>query len=85
MLPEIVMMIVLLTGGLFIIGRPIYKYVNAVVPKKRNSLAEARERLEQARLDVEAAELHKKAEKLYEKLYEETLQDEEQDQQEKRK
>jgi len=86
MLPEIVMMLVLLTGGVFIIGIPIYRYVNAVVPKKRNNLAEARERLEQARLDAEAAKLHKEAEKLYDKMYEESLQDDEQqNQQEKRK
>lgn len=82
---EDLMLLVLLWTGVFLIGVPVYKFVKAVVPKKRNSLVEAKERLEQARIDAEAARLNKEAEKLYEEMYEETLQDDEQKQQENRK
>lgn len=82
---EDLMLLVLLWTGVFLIGIPIYKFVKAVVPKKRNSLAEAKERLEQARLDTEAARLNKEAEKLYEQIYEEALEDDEQKQQENHK
>jgi hypothetical protein len=50
-----------------------------VVPKKRNPLAEAKERLEHARLEVEAARLEKERSKLYNTMIEETLQDDEED------
>lgn len=85
MLPEyLLLLLAVLTSGFLIIGIPVYKYVNAVIPKKRNNLVEAQQRLEQARLDAEAARLHKEAEKLYNKMYEEAIQDEDQkDQQEK--
>lgn len=77
MLFEDIMFLAMLGAAIFLIGIPIYKFVRAVVPKKRNSLAEAKERLEQARVDVEAARLHKEAEKLYDQMYEEALQEDE--------
>lgn len=85
MLFEDILLLMLLASGVFLIGVPTYKFVSKVIPKRRNSLSEAKERLEQARLDAEAARLNKEAEKLYEKMYEETLQDEENKQQENRK
>jgi hypothetical protein len=85
MLFEDILLLMLLASGVFLIGVPTYKFVKAVIPKKRNTLLEAKERLEQARLEAEAARLNKEAEKLYEKMYEETLQDEENTKQENRK
>ena len=70
------MLLALLASGIFLIGIPVYKLVRVVVPSKRNNLTEAKERLEQARLDAEAARLNKETEKLYNKMYEEALQDE---------
>ncbi len=57
------------------------------MPQKRNPLAEAQERFEQARLEVEAARLDKEREKLYNQMYNEALEDEElkQDQQQEKK
>ncbi len=83
---EDLMLLALIATSVLLIGIPIYKFVKIAVPSKRNTLAEAKERLEQARLEAEAARLNKEAEKIYEEIYQETLQDEEEDfQQEKRK
>jgi hypothetical protein len=73
---EEILLLMLLASTVFLIGVPTFKYVKTVIPKRRNSLVEARERLEQARLDAEAARLNKEAEKLYEDMYKEALQDE---------
>jgi hypothetical protein len=61
--------------GVFLIGIPFYKLVKSVIPPKRNPLEEAKERLEQARLEAEAVRLNKETEKLYSELYKETLED----------
>ncbi len=82
---EDILMLALLASGVFLIGVPTFKFLRAVTPKKRNNLVEAKERLEQARLDAEAARLNKEAEKLYEEMYDDSLQDEEKKQQEKYK
>ena len=82
---EDILMLALLASGVFLIGVPTFKFLRAVIPKKRNNLVEAKERLEQARLDAEAARLNKEAEKLYEEMYDDSLQDEEKKQQEKYK
>lgn len=85
---EQLMLLLLLATSIFLIGIPLFKLVAALIPKKRNPLAEARVRLEQTRLEVEAAKLDKEREKLYNKMYDESLQDEENieiQQQEKRK
>ena len=75
-LEELLILLLLVGGGVFI-GAPVYKFLKQVTPKKRNALAEAKERLEQARLDAEAAHLNKEAEKIYEEMYEDSLQEEE--------
>jgi biopolymer transport protein ExbB/TolQ len=82
---EDIMVLALIASGVFLIGIPTFKFLRTITPKKRNNLVEAKERLEQARLDAEAARLNKEAEKLYEEMYDESLQDEEKKQQEKYK
>lgn len=83
---EQLLLLALLASSIFLIGIPLFKLVRALIPKKRNPLAEAQERLEQTRLEVEAARLEKEREKLYNKMYEEALQEDETViQQEKRK
>lgn len=84
---EQLLLLALLASSIFLIGIPLFKLVRALIPKKRNPLAEAQDRLEQTRLEVEAARLEKEREKLYSKMYEEALQEDETEtqQQEKRK
>lgn len=83
---EQLLLLALLASSIFLIGIPLFKLVRALIPKKRNPLAEAKVRFEQTQLEVEAARLEKEREKLYSKMYEETLQDDtEIQQQEKRK
>lgn len=83
---EQLLLLMLLASSVFLIGIPLFKLVRALIPKKRNPLAEAQERLQQTRLEVEAARLEKEREKLYNKMYEEALQEDETEiQQEKRK
>lgn len=74
---EQLLLLALLASSVFLIGIPLYKLVRAMIPKKRNPLAEAKDRLEQTRLEVEAARLEKEREKLYNKMYEEALQEDE--------
>jgi hypothetical protein len=69
--------------GVFLIGIPFYKLVKAMIPPKRNPLAEAKERLEQARLEAEAARLNKETEQVYSRLYTETLEEPEESEEEK--
>lgn len=69
-----ILLLLLGGGGVFFIGIPFYKLMTRLIPSKRNTLAEAKERLEQARLDAEAARLNKEAEKIYDHLYEDALQ-----------
>lgn len=72
------MLIVLaLSLGFFFVGIPLYKIVKNILPKKRDPLKEARERLEIAHKEAEAAKLNKEAEKLYDQMYSETLDDQE--------
>jgi len=83
---EQLLLLALIASSVFLIGIPLYKIARTLVPKKRNPLAEAKDRLEQTRLEVEAARLEKEREKLYNKMYEEALQEDEIEiQQEKRK
>lgn len=89
MLFEVILMWATLCGAVFLIGIPTFKLVKAVLPQKeKNPVAEAKDRLEHARLELEAAKLNKEAEELYDKLYEEAIAQnemtEEQQKQEKR-
>jgi len=71
MLLEDLLILLGATGSVFLIGIPLYRLVNAIVPRKRDPLAEAKERLEQARLEAEAARINKETERLYEHMYDE--------------
>jgi hypothetical protein len=58
-----------------LIGRPAFKLYRRFVPAKVDPVAEAKERLETARRDREAARLNKEAEHLYEEMLNEELED----------
>ena len=75
MLLEDLLLLVAGVGAVFLIGIPFYRLVKAVVPKKRDTLAEAKERLEQARLEQEALRINKETEKLYENMYDVRLEE----------
>jgi hypothetical protein len=62
--------------GVFFILIPLVKLIKSITPKKRNPLAEAKERLEQARVEVQAARLNKETEQVYDELYKDVLEDE---------
>jgi len=77
MLIEDILLILFGSGISFLfVVRPIYKFIVAVIPREKDSLKEAKERLEIARKEIEAAKLNKQTEELYEKMYKETLEDE---------
>lgn len=77
MLLEDILLLLLMGSGVFLIGIPFFKLVKAVVPAaKRDPVKEARERLEQARLELEAAKVNKEVEKVYEDLYSDVTEDE---------
>jgi hypothetical protein len=48
-----------------------------MIPVKRDLVAEAQERLDVARKELEATRLNKEAEQLYSKLYDDVLQEDE--------
>jgi hypothetical protein len=77
MLFEDIILLLMSGAAVFFIGIPIFKFIRVIAPPKRNPLEEAKERLELARLEAEAARLNKETEKVIETMYEETLQDEE--------
>jgi hypothetical protein len=69
---------IFLTGGIgvFFVGIPGYKLVKRLLPHKVDALADAQERLEIARKEIEAARLNKEADELYRKSIQEILDDE---------
>lgn len=71
MLFESLLMLVAVGLAIFMVGIPLIKLVKALVPSKRDSLKEAKVRLEVAHKDVEAARLNKETDKLYQQMYEE--------------
>jgi hypothetical protein len=76
MLLEDIMILLLIGSGIFLVGVPFYKIVKAVVPATRKDpVKDARERLERARLELEAAKVNKETEKLYDDLYSEITED----------
>lgn len=86
MLFEDIMLLILLGSSVFLIGIPTYKFVRKIVPSKKNPLADAKERLDQARLEVEAARLDRERDKLYNQMYNDALEELDNiDKQEKRK
>lgn len=70
------LLLLLLASSVFLIGIPTAKLIKAVVPRSRpDPLVEAKKRLEQAKLEAEAARLNKETEKLYNKMIEDVIQD----------
>jgi hypothetical protein len=74
---EGVLVLLLLGVTLFMIGVPVIKLLRLAFPKKTDSLAEAKIRLETAKKDAEAARLNKETEKVYSELYDDVLNDNE--------
>jgi hypothetical protein len=70
-------LLILLAGvsGVFFIGLPLWKLMRLAFPSKRDPLAEAKQRLEIARAEAEAAKLNKEAERVYNEIYQEVLED----------
>lgn len=74
------LLLLLLASSVFLIGIPAAKLIKAVLPKSRpDPLIEAKKRLEQAKLEAEAARVNKETEKLYNKMIEEVIQDDDDD------
>lgn len=70
----------------FFVGIPMYKTVRQLLPPpKRDSLAEAKERLEQAKRDREAQKLNQQADQMYDDMYKEALEEDEEKQEKKHK
>jgi hypothetical protein len=65
--------------AVFLIVLPIVKFLRNLTPPKKDPVLEAKMRLEIAQKELEAARLHKEAEKVYDRLYEETLEENEKD------
>jgi hypothetical protein len=72
---EIMLIAAAIATGTYFIGVPIWKLVKKLSPQKLDPISDAKERLELAKAELEAARLNKEAEKLYGKMYEEALQD----------
>lgn len=52
---------------------PLARILRAAPWRRKDPLAEAHERLRQAKLEAEAARVNREAERIYERMYEETL------------
>jgi hypothetical protein len=77
MLFEDILILLAAGAGLIFVGIPGYKILRLLFPKKRDTLKEAQERLQQARIDLEAAKLDKQTSEAYDNLYKESLEDDE--------
>ena len=75
MLFESILIFLAMGTGTFFIGIPLWKLAKKVVPPKVDPIGDAKQRLELAKAELEAARLNKEAEKLYGKMYEEALED----------
>jgi len=75
MLFEDILLALAASVAIFMIGLPTYKLFRLLSPPKRDPVAEAKERLEKARLEAEAARLEKETEKVYHDLYQDVLED----------
>lgn len=77
MIFEYLLLLLLAGVSIFFIGIPLFKLIKTITPKKHNPLLEAKEKLEHAKLEAEAARLNKETEKVYNSLYEDVLQNDE--------
>lgn len=76
---EGLLVLLLFLTTVFMVGIPAWKMVRVLFPKKRDSLEEAKVRLEVAKKEAQAAKLNKETEKVYSEIYEDVLEDEESD------
>lgn len=76
MLVETMLIILALGTGTFFVGIPVWKLTRRLAPPKVDPIGDAKQRLELAKAELEAARLDKEAEKLYGKMYDEALEDE---------
>lgn len=75
MLLEDLLVAVAFGVALVIVGVPIVRVLKVTRWRRADPLAEARERLRVAKLEAEAARVHREADKIYEELYGEALGD----------
>jgi biopolymer transport protein ExbB/TolQ len=80
---ERLILLMIILASVFLIGVPLFQIFRMFFAKKRDSLEEARVRLEVAKKDAEAARLNKEAEELYNSMYEDALNDSETEQRKK--
>jgi hypothetical protein len=73
MLLEDILVAVVIGVGALLIGVPLYRFWRAAPWRRRDPVAEARERLRVATLEAEAARINRQAEKVYDDLYREAL------------
>jgi uncharacterized membrane protein len=73
MLLEDILLVVAATAVILFVGAPIVRLWKAANLRRRDPLAEARERLRVAKVEAEAARLNREADEIYEHLYDETL------------
>lgn len=76
---EGILILIMLASAIFFIGIPLAKLVKLMLPVKKDPIGDAKERLEVARAEAEAARLNKETEKVYSHLYEEALQEDEEE------
>jgi hypothetical protein len=73
MLLEDILLVAVIGIGVLLIGAPLYRFWRAAPWRRRDPVAEARERLRVATLEAEAARINRQAEKVYDDLYAEAL------------
>jgi hypothetical protein len=76
LLEDLLLLAAIAVVGL-VVGLPIVRLYKSAPWRKRDPLAEAKERLRVAKIDAEAARVNREADSIYEKMYEESLAEEE--------
>jgi hypothetical protein len=77
MLLEDILLAAAIGVALVLVGWPVAQVLRVAPWRKRDPVAEAKERLRVAKLDAEAARLNREAERIYDDLYKDALTDEE--------
>jgi hypothetical protein len=75
MLLEDILLVVAIGVVLLMAGPSLFRFLKVAPLRRRDPLAEARERLRIANLEAEAARVNREADRVYEHLYEETMAD----------
>jgi heme exporter protein D len=74
LLEDLLLAVAIGVVGLVVI-LPVVRLVRGALWRRKDPLAEAHERLRQAKLEAEAARVNREAERIYEQMYEESLSD----------